>query len=311
MSRSSGKLAGVSLVVILILALGGCGGSRVIGNEPVKQQAGAANAVQEKAVLDRFNELRQNKDVELPELLRYVDANIAGVSTGGAATMVIGLEKVQQERLPAFQDGIGDNQDLQIVLAKSYRGGMTPEAIDNIENKEVKALLLKTKASGFKIETAEGMFFPVIDYSAYKKYRDAVTPDIAAYIDIMAVESDKTPIKDAALVISWSEILKRATVQERFILDYGTSTQSEAMRQLLQRYTMFALYGANNTPLFSYDNRVMSSEAKKAYLETSFEVKNGNFSKIMSGYLAVLQKNDYRLTAEVQEYRNKAAAEIR
>jgi hypothetical protein len=73
----------------------------------------------------------------------------------------------------------------------------------------------------------------------------------------------------------------------------------------------FALYGANNTPLFGYDAKQMALDAKKTYLETAFDANNGIFSKVMNGYLAILKKNDYKLTAEVQEHRSKAAEEVR
>jgi hypothetical protein len=225
--------------------------------------------------------------------------------------MIIGLEKVQQEKLPKLQDGFGDSEAVQKALAKSYQNGLANQAIDSIESKTAKDLLIEAQSSGFKIETAEGMYFPVVDYSAYKKYRNAVTQDIATFIDIMSVESDKTPIKDAALTISWSEIIKRAQEQEKFIKDYGNSAKVEDMRQLLKRYSAFAMYGANNTPLFSYDTKQMVPEAKKTYLETVFDANKGSFSKAMNEYLVMLKKNDYKLTAEVQEYRNKASEEIR
>lgn len=306
------KIISIGLIVVTLLAVSGCSNRGVTPPpEPAKQQVVQDSAVKEKAVMDNYNALLQKKDVTLPEIIKYVDENITSVSQTGASSMVMGLEKVQKEKLPKLQDRFGDNEAVQKALAKSYRNGLTSQAIESIENKEAKDLLTETQSSGFKIETAEGMYFPVIDYSVYKKYRTAVTPDIAAFIDIMAVESDKTPIKDAALMISWSEIVKRAQEQEKFIKDYGNSTKAEDMRQLLKRYSAFAMYGANNTPLFSYDTKQMVSEAKKTYLEIAFDANRGSFSKAMNEYLAVLKKNDYKLTAEVQEYRNKASAEIR
>ena len=68
-------------------------------------------------------------------------------------------------------------------------------------------------------------------------------------------------------MIRWEEILNRALRQEEFIKEYGTSTQIKPMKELLKRYATFALFGANNTPLFSYDNKEMNSGAKEAYLK--------------------------------------------
>ena len=163
-------------------------------------------------------------------------------------------------------------------------------------------------ANGYKVETAEGFFFPVIDYTIYRKYYQALPADLAAYFELMAVESEETPVKDAALMISWEEILKRALRQEEFIKEYAASEQVDAVKELLKRYVTFALFGCNNTPLFSYDTKKMKPEAKAAYLKHSWDEKQGSFSALMKEYLKVLAENDYRLSEEVDEYRKNAAA---
>lgn len=306
------RIIGLCLLVVMFLAVGGCANKGVTPlPEPVKQPGVHDTAAKEKAVMDNYNVLLQKKDATLPDIIAYVDENIPSVSQTNASAMIVGLETVQKEKLPKLQDQFGDSEAVQKALVKSYRNGLTRQAIDSIASKEAKDLLLEVQGSGFKIETAEGMYFPVIDYSAYKRYRNAVTPDMAAYIDIMAVESDITPIKDAALRISWREIIKRAQEQERFVKDHVTFVKVQDMRQLLKRYTVFAMYGANNTPLFSYETKQMVSEAKKVYLETAFDANMGSFSKVMNEYLIVLNKNDYKLSEEVQEYRNKAIEEMR
>ncbi|SMC97711.1 hypothetical protein [Sporomusa malonica] len=305
------KIINISLIIVLVLAVSGCANKEASPiQKPTKQHAVENAADKEKAVMDNFNALMQKKDVTIPEIIKFNDDHIAAVSKANASTMVIGLEKVQHEKLTKMQDKFADNEAVQKIIAKSYQNGIV-NSISSIENKDVKDLLVESQNSGYKVETAEGMYFPVIDYSFYKKYQNAVTRDIAAFIDIMAIESDKTPIKDAGLMISWAEILKRATTQERFIKEYNNSAKIEDMRQLLKRYATFALYGANNTPLFSYDTKQMVPEAKQTYLETMFDVNHGSFSKAMIGYLAVLKKSGYRLTNEVQEYRNKVTEEIR
>jgi len=77
-----------------------------------------------------------------------------------------------------------------------------------IEDEKVRELLSKTKNSGYRVETAEGMFFPVIDYEVYKKYSEYVTEDVKEYINIMAEESNNPPAKDAALVVVGMRCLK-------------------------------------------------------------------------------------------------------
>lgn len=310
MVNVSGRFIGIILVITLILVVSGCGSKGPdASNEPAKQETNNA-ANKDKDVMDSYNALMQKKDVSIPEIITFIDDNISAVSQQNASSMVIGLEKVQKEKLLKLQDRFANSEVVQKTLIKGYQNGMTDSYMNSVPDQEVKSLLLETKNSGFKIENAEGMFFPIVDYSSYRKYRAVVTPDITAYIDIMAAESDKTPIKDAGLVVSWAEILKRAETQELFIKEYVNSAKNEDVRQLLKRYAAFALYGANNTPLFDYETKQMVPDAKKTYLETLFNANNGSFSKVMIAYLDVLKKNAYKLTDEVQEYRNKASEEI-
>lgn len=299
------------LMIVLFLSLIGCSSNRPSpGNEPPKQTT--ENSVnKETAIIDQFNNMMQKSDITAEEIIKFMDDNIASVSQQNASTMIIALEKNQQIRLPKLQDEFADYGVIQKTMAKDYRGALTDSYINGIQEKTTKDLLLTTKNSGFKIETAEGFYFPVIDYSFYKKYRSKVTPDIAAYIDIMAVESDKTPVKDAGLMIGWGEVLKRALSQEGFVTMYSTSSKAEDVKKLLKTYLITSLYGTNNTPLFSYEDKEMVPAAKKAYVESEFNVSNGSFSKIMAEYRNLLKKNDYKLTKEVDDYRKQAVENFR
>lgn len=304
--KSIKNITGVSLIV-LVLMISGCTGKEAVSPKPAQPAAEQA-ASAEAAVLAAFNVLLQKEAPSIAELIRYIDDHITAVSPSAASTMLVGLETVQKARLPGLQDKFGASEAVQAVLAKSKQAGLT--GIATVADLEARAILTETHTGGYKIETAEGMYFPVIDYAFYKQYSRAVTADIAAFIDIMAVESDNTPVKDAALMIDWPEILKRAMTQEQFIRDHSGSVKIDDMRQLLKRYTAFALYGANNTPLFSYDTQQMKPAAKAAYQQTTFDAGRGSFSKIMAGYLVVLQQNDFRLTDPVQQYRNAAFEQL-
>lgn len=291
------KTAAIFIIVGLLVVTAAC----ARGERP--GQTGKTVGREETVMAD-FAALQQNK-AALPELIAFVDSHISEVSSNNGAAMVTAIEKMQKEQLPALQDRYTGNEALQKELAKSQGNPDTVTA-----NKEVQDLALQTKNSGYKLENAEGIYFPVIDYSRYKTYSAAVTPDMAAYIDIMAAEAERMPVKDAALKISWAEICRRALKQEQFLKEYGNSVKAEDVRELLNQYATFAMYGANNTPLFDYDTKAMQPDAQTAYSGIPFDKNNGSFSKGMSEFIAIAGKNGYRLTDEVQNYRNKLMEEI-
>lgn len=295
------------LFLVFLTAVSGCAsfGAKSI-NETTQQKMREPIVNKDKAIVDEFKQMTQRNDFTTEELIKFINEKISAVSSENASMMILILEKNQQGDLTKLEEKYG-NDKIQEKIAENFRGDFSEGYINSVQDKEIKDLLLETKNKGFKIETAEGFYFPVIDYSFYRKYQSNVTADIAVYIDIMSAESDKVAVKDAGLMISWDEVVKRAMKQEGFIKEFSNSAKKEDVKQLLKRYLVFALYGTNNTPLFSYEDKVMIPAAKKSYLETIPSNGNeGSFSRIMSDYLTLLKKNDYKLTQEIDEYRKKA-----
>ncbi len=287
-------LFGCTLVIILIIGL------------VFTLTSNHLKVAKEKKVMAGFEALMTKKDLTVIEVIEYLDQFINTVSKEKASRLVLGLEQVQQDNLSEWQERYEDTL-LQMKIARIYQSKWSQKEIKGITDEEIKRVLLETVENGFKVETAEGFFFPVIDYTFYRKYHSVITPDLVAYFELMATESERTPVKDAALMIGWDEILDRAEQQEEFIREYSSSTQAGAVRQLLKRYVTFALYGCNNTHLFSYDTKRMRPEAKQAYEEHVREGKKGRFSALIKEYLNVLEANAYSLTADVEAFRKKEA----
>ena len=263
----------------------------------------------QKYIIDEFNNLIA-KDVMISNVVAFIDRNISSVSPENASTMIINLEEAQKEYLPKLEEKINASDAVRKNIEIEHGYALDINKADSIEDKELKKLLIDMRDNGFKFETIEGYYFPVINYEFYKKYNLYVTNDIKMYIDIMEVESNKVPAKDAAIIISWDEILKRAQNQEKFINKYGESTRIDEVKQLYKRYVYLALYGADNTPLFSYDQKVMVPKAKSSYLRAVANSEGSEFMKLITEFIQVLEKNDYKLTNDVENFRKNALENI-
>jgi len=261
----------------------------------------------EKAVMDEYHVLIMKADIRPVDLIQWLDQNIGAVSRQKTGEMVLELERMQQAALPTWQATF-EKKTVQTALAAAYlQNGWTLENTDGLKDEDIKAMVAEAVGNGYKVETAEGMFFPVLDYTVYQKYSEKLAPDLAEYFEIMAVESERMPAKDAAIVIGWDEVLQRGKRQEAFLKAYPSSAQAGAVRQLLSRYTVFALYGSNNTPLFGYDTGEMNAKAKAAFLRETWEAEDGAFSELINRYLQVLEANNFRLTDSVEDFRRNAA----
>jgi len=177
----------------------------------------AAGCTGEKAAVDNImNDFQTliEQDTSVEEVAGFINNNIASVSKEDATKMVDQFEKLQKEYLPQFEDTFTEKDIQEKINTES-----------DIKDAELEELLVKTKNSGYKVETSEGFFFPIIDYEFYKKFSSYVTPDMKDYIDIMAEESNKVPAKDAAFMIGWDDVIKRAMNQEQFINNHNDSVK--------------------------------------------------------------------------------------
>lgn len=246
--------------------------------------------------------------VKLPEAISYLNSNLYAVGSYRATVMVLKLENIQKAALPAWEDKFSIS-GVQRALTELYEPGDTLQDLaDKARSSGLRAMLLRAKSCGYKLETAEGFFFPVIDYGSYRKYKTYVTGDIQSYISIMAVESDLPPAKDNGLIIAWADVVSRALSQETFIADYPRSNRLAQVKALYKMYENTTFYGLNNTPLFHYDNMEMDLEAEKAYLAALAKGDGDSpYLTKLSGFMKLLKDSNYKLTDEAEAYRKQAS----
>jgi hypothetical protein len=296
-----GLSIGMTILVITGAGLlGGCTakeGDKNIDNtpKPIEQ------VDTQSKIMSDFNTL-MGSNPKVVAVIEFIDKNISKASKENAAIMLSRLEEVQKKDLPKLDEKYYD-EAIQTELQKVYKPDFDLNKLDEIQDAELKDLLIETRDMGYKVETAEGMYFLVMNYEFYKKYSPYVTEDISEYIEIMARESNVTPIKDAALVIDWNEIVKRAMAQEQFIKTYESSAKFDAIKELQKRYLTFMLYGSNNTPLFSYDTNVMQPEAVDTYLSAVKANKESETMQMLGKYLDILSKTDYKFSDEADKFR--------
>ncbi len=303
------QIAAALVAGLLALSLVGCSGAAGRTAAPASQPAERAEDGKGAAAMDAFNALAGKRGVRAAELLAALDGGIRAVSRNEAAAMIVAAEAAQKRDLPGLEETLAAD-GLQKKIGELFRNGFDIGKAGDIGDAELRAAMLAARDGGYRVETAEGMYFPVIDYGWYRQYRELVTADLAAYIDLMAVESDRAPAKDAALVIGWDEVVRRSLAQESFLTAYEDSPRARDMRKLYGRYLSFVFYGANNTPLFAYDSLTMNAAARTAYAAAAASGGDSRLAARLREYMGLLDKKGYLLDAEVEEYRKQAVREL-
>lgn len=273
----------------------------VTTNNPIVESK--VDEAEENGVMKEYENMLDD-EINIKEFISFVDKNIGLLSPENATKLVVKLEELQKNYFAQLEDKYYTTEN-QTILFEAFKPEFNLENLksEKMENAEVKALLKETEELGYKVETAEGLFFPIIDYGFYEKYSANVTKDMKDYISIMAMESEKVPAKDAALVISWDEIFERLLNQEKFLDVHKDSVRFEEIKELYKKYVTYAIYGLNNTPLFDYEDNKMDDEAKAAYEKAI--AKDSQFSQTMKEYYELIKNNGYKLTEEVKNYRDE------
>ncbi|MEI2394565.1 MULTISPECIES: hypothetical protein [Paenibacillus] len=126
-------------------------------------------------------------------------------------------------------------------------------------------MLIELRDTGYKIETSEGMYYPIMHYEGFKAFKPYIAKDIAAYMDLMATESNRPATYDAGIVITWDEIIARAVIMEDFVQNYPKFNRVSVVQTELGYAVSRTFYGTDNTPAYDYEDEAVDPALKKAY----------------------------------------------
>lgn len=283
-----------------VIALGSVTGLGILSTEPVL----AAKETETAKVYNQFQQVVQ-KPSTLAQARNYLINHIDEVDTWTATRMTLQLENAQKAYLPIYTEklypeNIREGIDQAFFKSKSLT---YTSLLNTIKDSEIRSVLLEGRDKGYKLETSEGMYYPVMHYEGFKIFKPYITKDIAAYIDIMATESNQPTLFDAAIVISWTELTNRALVLEDFVIKYPSSNRTAAIQKETLFATSLLLHGSNNTPAYDYDELVIEPELRQAYEDA---IKNGpGNSRILTIFeklLSMLDATNNRLTPEIEKF---------
>ncbi|TCK92703.1 hypothetical protein EDC19_1858 [Natranaerovirga hydrolytica] len=306
------KIIAVVTLLMLMFVFVGCDEieNRDTSNNNLEEESPNDSIIDEEENDNDEEEIMLNFDLmvqeneELIEIIEYVDENISDVSKENASFMIEELEALQKNELTLLENEFYTDMAIQSNLMEVFQETLDIEALNESEDENIQPILEALHQKGFKVEIAEGVFYPMMDYNFYNPYSDYVTEDIKNYIEIMVIESNQVPAKDAALMIEWEEVINRALEMEAFINQYKDSNRIQEVEALYNRYVYFLLFGLDNTPLFDYSNNDMIEEVQQVY-HTAIETQESSaLLDLLEDYLEVIEQNNNQLTDEVVAYRN-------
>jgi len=260
--------------------------------------------------LEGYYEILSDPAIDPKDMLEYIRKNIGNSMESDAANLLLRLElrqgEYQEQLVDRYYNGDYFNSEFNSLDINDTE----QNNIDNIKDSKLRELLTDIRSNGFKLVRVEGGLYPIIDYSIYNEFNQYLPEDLRSYFTLMAMDSEQIPAMDAGLVISWSELIKRALAQEQFILTYDRSQKWIEVQALFKEYVRYLFFSLPNTPDFEYETKIMDPELKKCLLDVAARKGESPLEKAITDYLDVLIKNKYKLTDEVEQFRQTAAEEL-
>ncbi|MFC6650992.1 hypothetical protein [Paenibacillus rhizoplanae] len=293
------SLAKTARAVLLGTSLTLAGGTVFAGAQPVA----AASTADAQAVYNQFRKYVSNPASQA-QARKYLMNHISKAGSWYGTVMTLQLENVQKAGLERFSEKLYSDSVQKALWDAQINNDMTyTEILKRVKAPAVRKLMEEIWDKGYKLETSEGMYYPVMHYEGFKAFKPYVSKDIAAYIDIMATESNKPSTFDAGIVITWDELIGRAANMSDFVQDYPKSNRTAAIRNELSYTVPLVLLGSDNTPAYDYDTNALDPELRRAYDHAQTKGTGDNkVLNILVKLVTLLNTFGNQKTPEVEAY---------
>lgn len=280
------KIAMIVLLCVLVLNVSAC-----TQKKPAAPVADNANTLQKEQIIKDAKALvSQNEEPE--KMVALIQANIQFAGKDGAEIMISGLEQLQESHLSEYTDLLLEEGN-QKILMETVQDLNNPSTYESMGNTDLAALLGKLKKSGYRFENFEGSWYPILDYSSYRQYLSYLSEELKEYIALMATESDKVTMKDAAIVIDLEDLAKRLILAETYIVKNGGSPRIDRVKETYAGYLWNFIGGANNTPIYDYETKAIKPEVRDAYEKFSRENPDLVSTKAVRNWLTILREGKF------------------
>lgn len=175
---------------------------------------------------------------------------------------------------------------------------------DKIEDNALKEKVFQLRQNGFRVSMSEGNHY--VDEEAYfllSNFSGFTSDGIVEFLTIRSKDIKEGFAEDAALIITWDKIGDRIALWDNYINKFpGYPEAKEAKTLLNDAYIPAYVVGANNTPAYDFESRMISNQVKQSYEQFMQKYPNSSYYSFIKGYYDILKRNNFYYNSEAEEY---------
>jgi len=160
--------------------------------------------------------------------------------------------------------------------------------------------------NGFRLEVGEGMVFPIVDWERLGNFFvNKVTPPMKQYIEQIIYEQNNLMWNDGGVIIPLEQVADRGNWWERFNKANPYFVRQEDTQNMQKELEFILICGADNSPVFDYDTKVVSKEYQKAWAYVAEKYAGTEMGKSVKVYADLVAAEGGKMTQKVEDWLNK------
>lgn len=185
--------------------------------------------------------------------------------------------------------------DYEAIDARKFDMGKNPVTQSLAEN-------------GFELAQGEGMVFPVVDWNKLQAFFGTkVTPVMKTYLDQEVLESNRQAWDDGGIIIQIEELADRAAFWEKFNRENPYFVLHEQTLESERWMRLVLVNGADNTPVYDYENQEITEEYKKVWTYIQQKHAGTVLAKTTKEIADLCAAEGWKRTKKVEEWQTKYA----
>lgn len=187
------------------------------------------------------------------------------------------------------------DQDINAI----YEGKFDPNS---------KAVTKSLAGNGFRIVTAEGSVFPIVDCRKFEAFfAPKTTPGMTDYIRQRTAEQNNPMFDDGGIIITLEEVADQAAFWEKFNRANPWFPLREETRHSEGWMRLVLTNGSDNTPSFSYETDEIDGEFKNVWAYIQQKYPGTELAKTVKQMADLCAAENWKRTKKVEEYQMEVA----
>lgn len=201
------------------------------------------------------------------------------------------IESLNRNLLPKIEKRLYD-----------YPENLSDDNYKKVKYNEIKEFMISLNSNGCELDMTEGGYF-IDEKVAFLKniFASRVSDSISVFLKMRYNEKQERFFEDAVLLIPLETLGKRIINWENYIERFPNTKITNEAKYYYKTYLGTFVIGFENSPSFDYEGN-LSSERKSAYISFINKYKNSKSAQIISDYLSLLGKTEFKYTAKIKKF---------